>query len=163
MSLLYRGILQNEKQTCQLAQSLASIAAPGDVFALSGDLGAGKSTFARAFIRAVSADPDLDVPSPTFTIVQGYEMPNGCPVLHADLYRLGGPEDVEDLGLDEEADGSILLVEWPDRMPQSWWRNALCLELQLMEKAGSRQLNISAVGDHWQTRLQPILPCTGME
>ncbi|WP_306118441.1 MULTISPECIES: tRNA (adenosine(37)-N6)-threonylcarbamoyltransferase complex ATPase subunit type 1 TsaE [unclassified Roseitalea] len=99
----------------RFARDLARAARPGDCIALSGDLGAGKSTFARAFIRAVANDPQgrLDVPSPTFTLVQTYA--TRPPVSHFDLYRIGDPDEIGELGLHEALEGGIVLVEWPER------------------------------------------------
>jgi len=120
-------LCQNQSATEQLAAQIATHAGAGDLFALTGDLGAGKSTFARAFIRAALGDADAEVPSPTFTLVQSYD--GNCVIHHTDLYRLKDPEEVYDLGLDEERDEAILLVEWPDRMPAAWWQDALEIEL----------------------------------
>lgn len=96
-----------------LAQAVAARLAPGDLILLEGDLGAGKTHFARALIRALAGDPALTVPSPTFSLVQAYEA--RVPVWHADLYRIGGPEEVDELGLDEGLRGGAVLIEWPDR------------------------------------------------
>lgn len=105
--------LETEAATTALARALAARAIPGDMLLLSGPLGAGKSTFARAFIRARAVDDRLDVPSPTFTLVQTYAL--DPPVSHFDLWRLTGPGDMAELGLDEALAG-ITLVEWPDRL-----------------------------------------------
>lgn len=109
-----RGIdLADEAATELFGGDVAAALAPGDVIALAGDLGAGKSTLARAIIRAVAADPGLEVPSPTFTLVQSYDL--RIPVHHVDLYRLSSPDEVAEIGLDELAASGVLLVEWPDR------------------------------------------------
>lgn len=106
-------LLADEEATLRLGEDVALALRPGDVVALQGDLGAGKTTLARAIIRSLRADPDLDVPSPTYTLVQDYE---GAPRLtHADLYRLGHPEEAEELGLREAATDSIVLLEWPEK------------------------------------------------
>jgi tRNA threonylcarbamoyladenosine biosynthesis protein TsaE len=97
-----------------LAARLAALLAPGDAVLLEGPLGAGKSAFARALLRAASGAPALEVPSPTFTLVQGYELPRGM-AHHFDLYRLGAAEEVLELGWDEAREG-IVIVEWPDRL-----------------------------------------------
>lgn len=106
--------LPDAAATGRLAARLAARARRGDAILLEGPLGAGKSTFARAFLRAASGDPALEVPSPTFTLVQGYELPAG-PAFHFDLWRLDGPADLSELGWDEAREG-IVLVEWPDRL-----------------------------------------------
>jgi len=106
--------LPDAAATEALAARLAGLAQRGDSLLLEGPLGAGKSTFARAFLRAASGDPVLEVPSPTFTLVQGYDLPAG-PAFHFDLWRLDGPADLTELGWDEAREG-IVLVEWPDRL-----------------------------------------------
>src|SRR5690349_24694047 len=97
-----------------LGTFLAQELQPGDLVTLSGGLGAGKTTLARAIVRALAGDPELDVPSPTFTLVQAYETESG-PVVHADFYRIAGPGELRELGWEEMAEQSIVLVEWPDR------------------------------------------------
>ncbi len=106
--------LEDEQATIALGAKLAARARPGDVLLLEGPLGAGKSTLARAFIRALAGDQRLTVPSPTFTLVQAYETPRG-EVWHFDLWRLAGPEGLTELGWDE-AEQKIVLVEWPERL-----------------------------------------------
>ncbi len=108
--LRLRGLPATE----QLARILAEELRPGDLVTLSGDLGAGKTALARGLIRALTGDPDTEVPSPTFTILQGYDGPRG-PVVHADFYRLAGGDDLVELGWDETTDDAITLVEWPER------------------------------------------------
>ncbi|MDR6954024.1 tRNA threonylcarbamoyl adenosine modification protein YjeE [Ancylobacter sp. 3268] len=109
-------VLPDEHATARLAMDLAFALAPGDLVALDGDLGAGKSTLARALIRALADDPALEVPSPTFNLVQTYDLPRHR-VVHADFYRLGDPSELEEIGWDELADGAVALVEWPERVP----------------------------------------------
>lgn len=110
----HRLVLADEAATLRLAADLAAILKPGDIVALSGQLGAGKSLLARAILRELADDPGLEAPSPTFTLVQSYETPRGT-VLHADLYRVRSPDELDDIGLTEDLDRLILLVEWPDR------------------------------------------------
>ncbi|WP_370638261.1 tRNA (adenosine(37)-N6)-threonylcarbamoyltransferase complex ATPase subunit type 1 TsaE [Ancylobacter sp. Lp-2] len=109
-------VLPDEYATGRLAMDLAFALVPGDLVALEGDLGAGKSTLARALIRALADDLDLEVPSPTFNLVQTYDLPRHR-VVHADFYRLGDPSELEEIGWDEMADGAIALVEWPEQAP----------------------------------------------
>ncbi len=97
-----------------LAATVAALARAGDAILLEGELGAGKSAFARAFLRAATGDPALEVPSPTFTLVQSYDTRIGV-VQHFDLWRLEGPGGLAELGWDEASNG-IVLVEWPDRL-----------------------------------------------
>jgi len=106
--------LADEAATRRLGARLASLARPGDVLALWGDLGGGKTTLARAFIQALLGD-DEEVPSPTFTLVQTYDAADAT-IWHFDLYRLERPEDVTELALDEALADGICLIEWPERL-----------------------------------------------
>jgi tRNA threonylcarbamoyladenosine biosynthesis protein TsaE len=106
--------LADAAATDRLAVAVAALARPGDVILLRGDLGTGKTRFARGFIAA-RAGRALDVPSPTFTLVQTYELPGGA-IWHFDLYRLERPRDASELGIDEAFADGISLVEWPDRL-----------------------------------------------
>ncbi|WP_308910652.1 tRNA (adenosine(37)-N6)-threonylcarbamoyltransferase complex ATPase subunit type 1 TsaE [Pseudokordiimonas caeni] len=140
-----------------LARRLAGLVGAGDLIALAGDLGAGKSTFARALVRALLKDDEAEVPSPTFTLVQGYE-PEGAPtVYHADLYRLKDPEEIYDLGLEDARDEALLLIEWPDRLPAGWLDDALVLRLTLPEGGarGTRQLEFYGA-PRWGVRLEGL-------
>lgn len=105
--------LPDPDSTALLGQDLAVALKPGDAVALEGDLGAGKTTLARAIVRALAEAPDLDVPSPTFTLAQSYD--GRIPVHHFDLYRLAAPEELEELGLAEALEDGVALVEWPER------------------------------------------------
>lgn len=105
---------------------LASVLRPGDIVALSGDLGAGKTTLARAVLAALGHAGE--VPSPTFTLVQTY--PDlALPVAHADLYRLAHPAEAEALGLDDWLLDGVLLLEWPERLEGALWPERLWLRL----------------------------------
>ena len=106
--------LPDQAATEALAARIQPLLRPGDVVALGGDLGAGKTVLARALIRA-AAGAEVEVPSPTFTLVQAYELPAGT-IWHFDLYRLSGPDEVIELGWDEARGEGIALVEWPDRL-----------------------------------------------
>jgi len=100
--------------TARLAGRAAALAVAGDAILLEGPLGAGKTAFARAFLRSATGDPALEVPSPSFTLIQEYTSPRG-PIAHFDLWRLDGPGALAELGWEEACDG-IVLVEWPDRL-----------------------------------------------
>ena len=110
-----------------LAARLAARARPGDAILLEGPLGAGKTAFARAFLRAAAGDPELEVPSPSFTLMQSYATKLG-PVHHFDLWRLDGPAALPELGF-EDALADIVLVEWPDRLGPFRPAGALTLRL----------------------------------
>ncbi|WP_026088183.1 tRNA (adenosine(37)-N6)-threonylcarbamoyltransferase complex ATPase subunit type 1 TsaE [Bartonella rattaustraliani] len=106
--------LENEEATRLFAQDLALALKPGDLITLQGDLGTGKSTIARAIIHALANDNTMDVPSPTFTLVQSYQL-SQLEIIHADLYRLSIAEEVDELGLHETREQRILLIEWPEK------------------------------------------------
>jgi tRNA threonylcarbamoyl adenosine modification protein YjeE len=106
--------LANEEATAHLMADVALLIGPGDVIALSGELGAGKTAAARAMIRYLADDAQLEVPSPTFTLVQSYELPS-FPLLHADLYRISDASELEEIGLSPLPDGAVILIEWPER------------------------------------------------
>ncbi len=110
-----------------LGGRLAALLHPGDAVLLDGPLGAGKSTLARALIRAAAGDPALDVPSPSYTLVQAYDTPRG-PLHHFDLWRLDGPGGVIELGWDEARDG-IVVVEWAERLGALRPPNAIAITL----------------------------------
>lgn len=107
-------VLPDEQATIRLMVDVASTLEPGDMLTLSGDLGAGKTTFARALIRYLAGDETIEVPSPTFTLMQMYELPR-FPVVHADLYRVSGSSELAELGFDDLPEDAVVVVEWPDR------------------------------------------------
>lgn len=110
------SLIADEDLTAALARMLAATARPGQTILLDGPVGAGKTHFARAFIRARQGEAAEDVPSPTFTLVQTYDDPMGTEIWHADLYRLTDPSELDELGLDEAQGKAICMIEWPDRM-----------------------------------------------
>ncbi|MGL4406125.1 MAG: tRNA (adenosine(37)-N6)-threonylcarbamoyltransferase complex ATPase subunit type 1 TsaE, partial [Notoacmeibacter sp.] len=120
-------VLDGEAATIRLGADLALAAKPGDLILLDGDLGAGKSTLARAFLRGFYDSLDLEVPSPTYTLVQTYE--GAPPVYHADLYRTRASSEVDELGLTEALETGIVLVEWPERAPHLFDEAALIIRL----------------------------------
>jgi tRNA threonylcarbamoyladenosine biosynthesis protein TsaE len=141
-------LLPDLAATEALAGRLASIARPGDCILLEGPLGAGKTALARAFLRAAAADPAMEVPSPSFTLVQIYDTRIG-PVFHYDLWRLDGPESLAELDWEDALD-AIVLVEWPDSLGPLRPPDALTITLQLGE-AESRRATLTG----WEDRLSP--------
>ena len=121
--------LPDQQSTEVFGQTLAVHLRAGDMILLSGEIGAGKSTFARAMIRQLQG-ADIDVPSPTFTLVQTYD-DGPVPIWHADLYRLSHAEDVIELGLLDAADTAIVLIEWPERVGLQWPGSPLYLKFAL--------------------------------
>ena len=125
-------LLPDLAATEALAARLAARARPGDALLLRGPLGAGKSALARAFLRALTAEPALEVPSPSFTLVQSYALPGGGQAHHFDLYRLAGAADLRELGW-EDVQGDIVVVEWPERLGALAPAGALDIELRIID------------------------------
>ncbi|WP_284165165.1 tRNA (adenosine(37)-N6)-threonylcarbamoyltransferase complex ATPase subunit type 1 TsaE [Frigidibacter sp. SD6-1] len=136
--------------TADLAARLAPLLGPGHVILLEGEIGAGKTHFARALIQTLLAAEGRreDVPSPTFTLVQVYETVR-AEVWHADLYRLTDPSEVIELGLTDAFDSAICLVEWPDRLGELAPHEALLLSLHAEMTGDSRTATLRATGDRW--------------
>lgn len=139
--------------TDAIGAALARLLEPGDVVALYGDLGVGKTALARAIIRARLGDPELEVPSPTFALVQPYPG-----LVHADLYRLGDENEIEELGLFDDP-AAIVLIEWPDRAPQLETLPGFAITLALHGPGEERVIEIAARGgrtlDHIALALAP--------
>ena len=154
-------ILPDPAATERLAAIIAGEARAGDAILLSGDLGAGKTHFARAFINALTAVPE-DVPSPTFTLVQTYDaVAQGVPVRiwHFDLYRLKSPEEMVELGVDEVFVEGIALVEWPDRLGTFKPREHLELRLTITSE-GAREATLVPTPS-WDDRVLAIEKALG--
>jgi len=134
--------LADEAATARLGEDLAMALRPGDVLALKGDLGAGKSTLARALIRALADDAGLDVPSPTFTLVQSYD--TRIPVHHFDLYRLSSAGEIDELGFDEALLQGAALVEWPERAEAALPSTSIWIEL--VHQGEGRMARLSGEG-----------------
>jgi tRNA threonylcarbamoyl adenosine modification protein YjeE len=115
---------------------LALLIGPGDVITLSGDLGAGKTAAARALIRYLAADDTIEVPSPTFTLAQTYDLPP-FPLLHADLYRVNDPLELEEIGLSPLPEGTVALIEWPERAPGAMPQDRIDIALSHRPALGS--------------------------
>lgn len=134
------------------AACLADRLGPGDTLLLSGEIGAGKTSFARALIRA-RMGAEVEVPSPTYTLVQTYAAP-GAEIWHADLYRLTGADEIAELGLEEAFESAICLVEWPDRMGESAPERALTLAFRAGDPAHAVTLSGPAA---WDARVEACL------
>ncbi len=143
----FTAAIADEAATYSLMTDVAAVIEPGDVITLSGDLGAGKTTFARALIRYLAGDETVEVPSPTFTLTQSYTLPRFT-VVHADLYRLAGSAELTELGLDDAPEGAVTLVEWPDRangfLPAD--RLDIGLTLEPQNGPGARNVRITGYG-----------------
>ncbi|MFT6531082.1 MAG: tRNA threonylcarbamoyladenosine biosynthesis protein TsaE [Limimaricola cinnabarinus] len=154
MSLLAGPILlPDESHSLALARALAPHLRAGDTLLLSGQIGAGKSFFARALIRARTGNPEEEVPSPTFTLVQSYDAP-GAEIWHCDLYRLSDPFELVELGLEEAMGRAICLIEWPDRMGDMAPPEALSLAFEA--RPDGHLLSMSGP-EAWHARLEPVL------
>jgi tRNA threonylcarbamoyl adenosine modification protein YjeE len=134
--------LPDERATVRLGEDLAMALRAGDALALSGDLGAGKTTLARGLIRAMAAAENLDVPSPTFTLVQSYG--TRVPLNHFDLYRLTSSSELDELGLDEMLATGAALIEWPERAGDRLPQGAVVVELT--QDGEGRQARIAGSG-----------------
>jgi tRNA threonylcarbamoyl adenosine modification protein YjeE len=137
--------LADEAATVRLAEDIAAALAPGDVLRLEGALGAGKTTLARALLRALADDPALEVPSPTFTLVQTYAA-GRLAVAHADLYRLADPSELDELGLDEARAAGVVLVEWPEQAGAALDDAAMTLEFGDGGAPENRLATLTATG-----------------
>ena len=147
--------IENEARTRAVAASLAPVLRAGDVITLQGPLGAGKTAFARALIRALTGNAEEEVPSPTFTLVQTYDT-KALEVWHFDLYRLEQPEDVFELGWDDARRGAAALIEWPERLGGYLPSDRLEINISFDDKNDqARRLSLIPSGS-WQERLKGI-------
>jgi N-acetylmuramate 1-kinase len=128
--------LPNEQATARFAIDVACALEPGDLVTLSGDLGAGKTTFARALIRCLAGDDTIEVPSPSFTLLQSYELPRFT-VVHADLYRLSSAGELSEIGFDDLPEETVVLMEWPDRAAGLLPPNRLDISFTLAPASGA--------------------------
>jgi tRNA threonylcarbamoyl adenosine modification protein YjeE len=137
-----RIFLPDDDATAALGARLAAQLKPGDLVLLEGGLGAGKTALARAIIRTLIGDPTLDVPSPSFALVQPYEAA-GIPLLHADLYRIGSPRELDELGLFDDP-RAIVLVEWAERVPELASQAAMTIVLTVPADGNGRLVEITS-------------------
>jgi tRNA threonylcarbamoyl adenosine modification protein YjeE len=148
-----RLLLPDQQATRTLGRCLAGLIRPGDVIALRGVLGSGKTELARALIRA-RAGADIEVPSPSYTLVQDYRFP-GLVIRHIDLYRIADPAELLELGLDAPAATEAWLIEWPERADAVLPPDRLDLELRQGDAPDARIAQISA-GPSWIDRLDVL-------
>ena len=149
----YQFSLKNELETGILASQLADVSVTGDVIGLIGDLGVGKTAFARAFINARVGD--VEVPSPTFTIVQVYEF-SDINVYHFDLYRIEETEELFELGIEDAFTDGISLIEWPDRMDTYLPSDRLDIIFSSVSSENARQVTLVGYGENWINRLVQV-------
>lgn len=145
--------LTDETASERLAAGLAMLAGKGDLIALEGDLGAGKTTIARSFIRTLADNPALEVPSPTFTLVQTYEL-GDTSVAHMDFYRLQEPTEIDELGIEEALDAGTVIVEWPSRAADLLPPGGLLIELS--DTNGGRSARLTSSNESWSARLEKL-------
>lgn len=146
-------VVPDEIATQELARDLAFAIAPGDVVAIGGELGSGKTALARAIIRALADDEKLEVPSPTFTLMQLYELPR-FPVVHADLYRIETLAELSELGWEEASAGAAVLVEWPEKAGPLLQAERLEIQIELAPDLSPehRRIQLTGIG-LWAGRL----------
>jgi tRNA threonylcarbamoyladenosine biosynthesis protein TsaE len=150
-----KALLADAAATGAWGAALAPLLQPGDVVALSGPLGAGKTSFARATLAALGLEGEA--PSPSFPIVIAYDLPDvRLPLWHVDLYRIDDPDEIEELGLDEARLDAALLIEWPERMGRLLPADALRLAFEPMPDGGRRLTWIAPAA--WKGRWPPAQP-----
>ncbi len=144
-------LLDCEGETLRLAEDIWKISRAGDIIALWGDLGVGKTAFARGFIQAANG-PAEEVPSPTFTLLQIYESPI-TQIYHFDLYRIENEDEVLELGIEDAFADGISLIEWPANMGHWLPYNRLDLTLSSSDTSSERRVKLQGYGPSWQARL----------
>ena len=140
-----------------MARNLGAVLCAGDTILLHGNVGAGKTHFARALIKSLLAAPE-DVPSPTFTLVQVYDAVSGVEIWHADLYRLTDPSETEELGLTDAMEEAICLIEWPDRLATLKPDDALDITLTPTDVESERTLTAAWSHPRWDAKLTDWKP-----
>ena len=148
---MLKFILPAEKDTVEFGRRLAHMARKGDVFALFGTLGMGKSVLARAFIQELTGA--AEVPSPTFTLVQSYEAPD-FEIYHFDLYRLKSPEEIFEIGMEEALYDGVSLIEWPEKMGGYLPQGAF--QINIANHAQGRELSIETASSAAAERLKSL-------
>ncbi len=145
--IIWSRMISDEGSLAGLAADIAALVGAGDLVTLSGGLGAGKTAFARALIHILTGDPNLEVPSPAFTLMQIYEGPD-FPIVHADFYRIEKPQELIEVGFEEASEGALVLVEWPERAGDFLSGNRLDVELRIdpERSPGYRAVTLTGMG-----------------
>ncbi|KNG93899.1 hypothetical protein ATO11_10690 [Pseudaestuariivita atlantica] len=143
--------MPDDRATEAFAQAWARVLRAGDVVLLEGGIGAGKTAFARALIQSRLAEPE-DVPSPTFTLVQTYDTPD-FEIWHCDLYRVSGPGEVIELGLEEAMETALCLIEWPERLGDLRPADAVTLTFAVDAEGSGRDVAVSGLAERWASRV----------
>lgn len=133
----------SEDETKEIARNFASTLKAGDIIAMQGTLGMGKSVFARELIRTLSKNPELEVPSPTFTLVQIYDI-EPTPIWHYDLYRIENPDEIWELGWEEGLDNAINIIEWPENLGNLLPKNHIRIAIKSGSSQNHRIVNIES-------------------
>ena len=141
----------DEASTVIFGKKLAQMAKQGDIFALFGTLGMGKSVLARAFIQSLTGAEE--VPSPTFTLVQSYDAPD-FEIFHYDLYRIKSPEEIFEIGMEEAVYQGVSLIEWPEMMGGYLPRN--CFRVEITPQKDGRMITISTASEEKRQRLAEL-------
>jgi tRNA threonylcarbamoyladenosine biosynthesis protein TsaE len=147
-------LIRDPEQTAKLAEDIAALAEVGETILLHGEMGVGKTYFAKKFLRALGVDEDM-VSSPTFTLVNIHETRKG-PVWHADLYRIQTPDEVIELGLNEGLAQALSVVEWPERASIAWPDSRLEISLAFHGDGNARHAALNAHGS-WQKKIRLIV------
>jgi tRNA threonylcarbamoyl adenosine modification protein YjeE len=151
--------ISNSDRTHALAGVIAGLCNAGDCLLLRGDLGVGKTSFARGFIGAL-CDHAGEVVSPTFTLVQTYRARDGRDIAHFDLYRLEKPQEIVEIGLEDALQNGICLIEWPQLIEACWPPNALLIDMEYGPKEQARAWVLCGKKEFWQARLEKIKMAT---
>ena len=149
-----RLLSRSPDETCRLARVLADRLRAGDTILLDGDIGAGKTHFARCLIQTRLDMPE-DIPSPTYTLVQTYPA-RACAIWHADLYRLSDVQEIEELGLTEAFEDAICLIEWPDRLGGMAPPDALTIRFEAAKDDAERRITLSWAVRKWDAMVKGL-------
>jgi len=149
-------ISKSEQDTMRIGTSIADTLRNGDILLLSGALGAGKSLLARSIIRHLLHDKSAEVPSPTYTLVQPYDITESIELLHVDLYRITDPNELDELALFDDLDHTILIVEWPEKVEMTWPAHALHITLNTTNN-NHREICLTTNHARWSSAINKVV------